>query len=500
MAVSNMANGSPFGQLAPKFAAIKFYFNTLEMKEQRKHSPEPPKGKERFKWYGPGLMWMISSVGSGSVLFTPRVGAKYGFEFLWVALIIIFLMWIMIREVGRYSVVTGKTIFDGFRDVSGKSQWPIWLIFLPQVLAAVVTIAGIAALTGSALMIALPGSQTVYASGAIVLAIILVVSGRYKVIERVASIMAGLLVAIVIITSIRVFSSTDKFAQGLIPGIPQNLDMQFVMPWLGFILAGAAGIMWFSYWVVAREYGGPQLEAKDIEQKKSEKEMNQESSKRLKNWMQVMSNTAAIGVVGGGLIIICFLILGTELLKPQGLVPKGIDVAKDLSRLLSGVWGRAGFWMLIVSITIALAGTILSNQDGWGRMFADGTLILLEPKLKEEGLRQNGNEENGRNSVKEKSWWQKIITNRRKLKNSYAIVFGAVIPLIVFFLVKNPVDILSIAGTVAAVHTPVVVFLTLYLNMKRLPKTLQPGWFSISCMVLSGLFFSTFAVYHFATL
>lgn len=81
------------------------------------------------------------------------------------------------------------------------------------------------------------------------------------------------------------------------------------------------------------------------------------------------------------------------------------------------------------------------------------------------------------------------------MKNTCAIIFGAIIPLTVFFLVRNPVDILSIAGTVAAVHTPVVVFLTLYLNMKRLPKALRPGSFSISCMVLSG-----FAVYHFATL
>ena len=70
------------------------------------------------------------------MLFTPRVGARYGFELLWVALIIIFLMWVMIREVGRYPVVTGKTIFDGFRDLSGKSQWPIWLIFIPQLAQA----------------------------------------------------------------------------------------------------------------------------------------------------------------------------------------------------------------------------------------------------------------------------------------------------------------------------------------------------------------------------
>lgn len=470
------------------------------MKEQRKHSPEPPKGKDRLKWYGPGLMWMISSVGSGSVLFTPRVGARYGFEFLWVALIIIFLMWIMIREVGRYSVVTGKTIFDGFKDVSGKSEWPIWLIFIPQILAAVVTIAGIAALAGSALMIALPGSQQVYAAALIVLSVILVVSGRYSVVEKVASIMAGALVLIVIVTSIRVFSSTGNFVQGLVPGIPEDLDMQFVMPWLGFILAGAAGIMWFSYWVVAREYGGPQLEPEDIEQKHDTKEMNKDITARLKKWMNVMSNTAAIGVVGGGLVIVCFLVLGTELLKPEGNVPEGIDVAKDLSTLLSDVWERAGFWMLIISITIALAGTILSNQDGWGRMFADATLILLAPKLKKWKLMQREGEEVKEVKAKEKSWWQKIISERSKLKDAYAIVFGAIIPLIVFFLVRNPVDILSIAGTVAAVHTPVVVFLTLYLNLKRLPKALKPGAFSITCMVLSGLFFTVFAAYHFATL
>lgn len=472
------------------------------MKEQRKQSPEPPKGKERLKWYGPGLMWMISSVGSGSVLFTPRVGARYGYEFLWVALIIIFLMWIMICEVGRYSVVTGKTIFDGFKSVSGKSQWPIWLIFLPQVLAAVVTISGIAALTGSALMIALPGNQQFYASAAIILAIILVVSGRYKVVEKVASVMAGVLVLMVVITSIKVFSSTDQLVQGLLPGVPEDLNMQFVMPWLGFILAGAAGIMWFSYWVVAREYGGPQLSEEDIEQKRDEDALNEQISARLKRWMKVMSNTAAIGVTGGGLVIVCFLILGAELLKPEGMVPEGIDVAKDLSRLLSEVWGQFGFWMLIISITIALAGTILSNQDGWGRMFADGTLILLKPQLKKEGLWQQDKEKEnkGKAKAKEKNWWQKLISERSKIKDAYAIIFGAVIPLVIFFIVRDPVAILSIAGTVAAVHTPVVVLLTLYLNMKRLPTSLRPGAFSIIGMVLSGLFFTAFAIYHFATL
>jgi Mn2+/Fe2+ NRAMP family transporter len=201
-----------------------------EKKEIRQQVPDPPSGWERFKWYGPGLIWMISSVGSGSVLFTPRVGARYEYALLWAALIVIFLMWVMIREVGRYTVVTGKTILEGYRDLPGPRGWAIWLIFLPQVLAAVVTIAGIAALVGSALMIALPGSQALYAVGLTVLFGLLVISGRYKSVERIASVMAIVLVLVAIVTAARVFPGLETFAAGIVPAIPTDFDLYFVLP------------------------------------------------------------------------------------------------------------------------------------------------------------------------------------------------------------------------------------------------------------------------------
>ncbi len=109
----------------------------------RSRIPRPPRGMDRLRWYGPGLLWMVSSVGSGSVLFTPRVGARYQYALLWAAVIVFIFMWIMIREVGRYTVVTGETILDGYRRVPRLGRWSIWFIFLPQILAGVVTIAGI---------------------------------------------------------------------------------------------------------------------------------------------------------------------------------------------------------------------------------------------------------------------------------------------------------------------------------------------------------------------
>src|SRR5690554_4395052 len=240
---------------------------------------------------------MVSAVGSGSVLFTPRVGAKYGYEFLWMAIIFMFFMWVMIREVGRYTVVTGKTIFEGYREISGSSNWAIYFIMLPQMLAAVVTIAGIAALAGSALMIALPWQYEIYASALIVLCLVLVISGTYNIIERVTSVLAGILVLVVIVSALVVFPDIGDFAAGFVPSFPEDTDVEFVIPWVGFILAGASGIMWFSYWVSARGYGG-ELTTYDEEQKISPEEEDQhikkhgEAFERLKSWLSTMSVTA----------------------------------------------------------------------------------------------------------------------------------------------------------------------------------------------------------------
>lgn len=480
--------------------------------KRRTDLPKPPRGWDRFRWYGPGLLWMVSAVGSGAVLFTPRVGARYGYEFLWLALIFMFFMWVMIREVGRYTVVTGNTIFEGYRDISGRTNWSLYLILLPQMLAAVVTIAGIAALAGSAMMIALPWQYEVYASGLILLCLLLVITGTYDIIEKVTSILGGILVLVIIISALMVFPDMREIAQGLMPAFPEDTDIEFVIPWVGFILAGASGIMWFSYWVSARGYGGKltsldEVKKLDAGNKKEEIQKNPKDYSQLKSWFRTMSITAGIGVVGGGLVLISFLILGTELLRPEGTIPEGIDVAEDLTQLLSDIWGDMGRWFLIIGIMIALLGTILSNQDGYGRMFSDGTAILAMPFLKKRKMIDHSlpdEAEDKAEPMEEQSIKRKkaagLLLDKKWLRVFYAITFGAVFPIIVFFAVKDPVEILAIAGTVAAVHTPVVVFLTLHLNRTRLPEPVRPGKIITMVMWLSGIAYAAFAVFHFSTL
>jgi uncharacterized membrane protein YccF (DUF307 family) len=64
-----------------------------------------------------------------------------------------------------------------------------------------------------------------------------------------------------------------------------------------------------------------------------------------------LSNTLA--VVGALLAALSFLILGGELLHPQGLVPKENQVAETLGSLLGDLWGSFGFWFMIAIVFIS---------------------------------------------------------------------------------------------------------------------------------------------------
>lgn len=429
-----------------------------------------PEGFKKLKWYAPGLLWMLSSVGSGSVLFTPRIGSKYGYQLLWAALMVIFFQWVMIREIGRYTVATGKTFLKGLKEIPGPGYWALWFIFIPQVIAAVVTIGGIAALAGSALMIALPGSQVFYSTILIVVSITLVVAGKYKAIEKVSSILAAILVISAMVAALKVLNNKEELIKGLIPSLPQPFEASFIVPWFGFILAGAAGIMWFSYWVSTKRYG--QRTNDSIELSESE------VKRRIKKWDKVMSTAALTGIVTGGLVVVSFLTLGAEVLKPKGVIPKGIDVAKDLTRLLSEVWGQFGFWLLLTGVFIALWGSLMAGQDGWSRTFADATFLADKE-----------------NNTKNK-YFKWLFRKNERLKNFYAITATAILPLILFYLVQDPVKILSAAGVIAAAHTPVILAFALYLNTKRMDKSFSPSYFMRIMTVVVAVFFTVVAVVY----
>ncbi|MBD2459750.1 Nramp family divalent metal transporter [Oscillatoria sp. FACHB-1407] len=438
--------------------------------DQDQTIPAPPKGWQRFLWLGPSFLWMLSAAGSGELLFTPRVAALYGYSLLWALLAAVALKWFINREVGRFTVCTGATILEGFKQLPGPRNWAIWLILIPQAFVAVATIAGLTGAAATALVVMTGGSLQVWTIIIVLVTATIVLLGQYSVIDKLASSLAIALSIAVLAAALSVFPNGGELAAGLVPQLPGDVDIGEVLPWLGFMLAGAAGLMWYSYWVEARGYGASALKP---EQPINPSDLSQQERSHLRGWITQMTLSNTLAVVGALLIAIAFLVLGAQLLRPEGLVPEENKVAETLGQLLGNVWGDFGFWFMIVAVFVTFCSTTLSDQDGFGRMFANGTRIILQ-------------------GFNRRDRW----TNESFLKRVYIVVLLAILPIVVYLAFGEPVGLLKLAGVVEATHIPIVTGLTLYLNHRLLPAELRPSHFTFGITAIAGLFFAIFAAIH----
>lgn len=435
---------------------------------------KPPQSwRQRLMWLGPGLTWMAAGAGgAGELLFPPRVGSLYGYALLWAIITAVILKWFINREIGRLAVCTGATLLDGFKQLPGPRNWAIWLILVPQLLVSVTAIAGLAGSAATALILFLPGDTRFWMIVTLLTTMGFLLWGHYKTLERVATVLAAVLALVAIITAMSVFPDLNSLAAGLVPQIPNNVDYSEIVPWLSFVLAGAAGMTWYSYWVVAKGYGAAQ-QASQPGQMLEPNSLSSHDRRYLRGWLTEMTLDITIGVIGGLLIVLAFLILGTELLRPKGLLPEEDRVAEVLGQLLGGVWGPVGFWFMTAAVLAGFWQTTLTNQDGWARLFADGTNILLQPL-----------------NVRDR--WR----SEAFLRRVYIVGLLTVLPAALYLAVGEPVGLLKLAGGIEAAHIPVIAWLTLYLNRRLLPRELRPSTWAFAGTAIAGLFFAVFAVVY----
>ncbi|MHA4742078.1 Nramp family divalent metal transporter [Dyadobacter sp. MSC1_007] len=429
-----------------------------------------PEGRQRVKWLGPAFIWMLSAAGSGEVLFTPRIASRYGYALVWALVLSVVMKWCINREIGRYTVCAGVSFFRGLESLAVHGKYLLWVLIFPQVVVAVATVAGLASAAATALIIFFDLPLEILAIILLLLTTSVILIGRYYTVERIASILATVIAMTVLAAAISSRPDTSLLSRGFIPSIPPEMDLGEVLSWLGFMLAGAAGLMWFSYWIEAKGYGA-------ADQKRREplrfEALRSDQIAELRKWTGQMTIANTIAVTGALIIAFAFLVLGTELLRPRGLMPEENKIAQTLGELLGGIWGRIGFWFMVLAVFTTFVSSMLSGQDGFTRMFTDGVQILMgkntkrSPMLREENL-------------------TKII----------AVIVLGIIPAVVCVISGEPVALLKLAGIIEVCHIPVVAGSILWLNSKKLPKELKPSVLSLLPTIIAGVVFSAYGIVY----
>jgi Mn2+/Fe2+ NRAMP family transporter len=190
------------------------------------HTPiDPPRTLAgRLREIGPGIIVSGAIVGSGELIVTTKLGAEAGFVLLWLILFSCVIKVFLQIELGRYVVSSGHTVLEAFDRVpgpairfgEGRLNWmnALWCVMTA---CAACQVGGI--LLGLALVFQMPALGLgaapgwVWAMGFALLAVGLLSSGRYGLVERTTAGLVGLFTLFTVAAAVGV-QGTDAAITG----------------------------------------------------------------------------------------------------------------------------------------------------------------------------------------------------------------------------------------------------------------------------------------------
>lgn len=354
---------------------------------------------------GPGIIWMALAQGSGELIWWPYIIAKYGLTFLCLLIPACLLQYPVTVEIGRYTMLTGESIFSGFIRLNRHFGIFLWILMTLSFLwfGAFASAGGtaLAAMTGFPQGWT-PRGQTLfwgYATIAVFILAIVVSRVIYQVIEN---FMKG--VALVTIVGLlwacaspEVLAALPEFAKGLLKPpaeMPRPWDPNDATKLLTAItFAGLGGfwILFYSYWLRDKGSGmaghmgritGPLAKKPEVVSTEGLLPVDTRNNRHAwRTWKRFLKTDVLVGVLGNLLTTMMMCLLAWALLYPQGLVPQDYEIAVVQSKFFEVSWGTFGRVLFLLIAAAFLADTWLATADAVSRTQAD-VLHILFPKMR----------------------------------------------------------------------------------------------------------------------
>jgi Mn2+/Fe2+ NRAMP family transporter len=362
-----------------------------------------PRGlRETLRHLGPGLVIAGSIVGSGELIATTKTGAQTGLVLLWLILIGCWIKVFVQVELGRYTIVSGKTTLTALNEVPGprlRVNWIVWFWVL-MTMATLAQGGGIIGGVGQAFALTFPitgdyaeavrsGVEAYtwddkwWALGATTVTIAILVRGRYSIIQGVTT---ALVVSFTVLTLGNVFSlqfteqwrlTLDEVVGGLrfhLPTDGVSGGLLTALATFGIIGVGATELVAYPYWCLEKGYA----------RFAGRHESSSEWVARARGWMRVMHYDVWLSMLVYTTGTVAFFILGATVLHrlPDGSGdPEGMSMVSTLAEAYVPVFGAYARWLFLAGAVAVLYSTHFVATAGGARMVADagGLFRVFDP-------------------------------------------------------------------------------------------------------------------------
>lgn len=360
---------------------------------------------------GPGVIWMALAQGSGELIWWPYLMAKYGLTFLFLLIPACLLQYPLTYEIGRYTLLTGESIFQGFFRLHPALGFLLWgLMTLSFLWFGAFASAGgtaLAALTDFPGGWSARGQTLFWAYGSIALFLAAILFSRviYLLVERFMGAVALLTVAGLLwaCATPEVLDKLPEFLRGLfgppgpMPRTWESGDATKLLTAVTFAGLGGFWILFYSYWLrdkgagmaahIGRITGPITGRPESIPAVGYLPEGEEDGPARWRRWKRYLLVDAGIGIGGNLFTTLMTCLLAYALLFPKGLLPEGYELAVVQSRFFEVSWGRIGTVIFLLVAAAFLSDTWLATADAVSRMQAD-IIYTMFPKSRRWHVRQ----------------------------------------------------------------------------------------------------------------
>lgn len=377
-------------------------------------------GPARWKIIGPGLVVAATGVGAADMVATLVAGSLYGYGLLWALVLGVILKIILVEGAGRYTLASGRTIFEGWRTLG---RWTTWYFGPYIVIWGFVY--GATAMSSSAMpLVALfPAIDLkIWATLMGLAGFAMVWFGHYAMFEKITAVLVGIMFVTVVGLAFIALPNVPAMVRGLIPRVPEG-GMFYTLA-LGGGVGGTITLAAYGYWLREKGWYTPK-------------------------WMRVMRIDNAMAYIVTGVFVIAMLIVGAEVVRAAGVTLSAGDAGLlDLTKVLEARYGKVIGTLFLVGFWAAAFSSMIGVLNGVSLMFADfwGTIRGLPSGHPD--MRVGG-------------------------KYFRFYVLWLTFPPMVLFLLDRPIFLVLLYGALGSLFMPfLAVTLLGLLNGRRAP----PGW------------------------
>jgi Mn2+/Fe2+ NRAMP family transporter len=291
-----------------------------------------------MKDIGPGLVIAATGLGAGDLIVASVAGAKYGTTILWAAILGAIMKYVMTEGLARWQLKTGSTLLEGW--VQRLPRIVSMYIFIYLLLWSFIVAGALIAGTGIAAHALYPG-LSVEAWGVIhsLAALVLVLIGRYALLETVMKFFIMLMFTVVLFCGALVAPGIP--VSSLVPGVPEGSTL-FIFGVIGGV-GGSVTLLCYGYWI--RERGWNKTDD-----------------------MQRTRTDLSVAYILTGLFAVAIMIIAAGV---QPDVATGPDMALGIANQLEAVVGPAGKWCFLVGFWGAVFSSMLGVWQGVPYLFED---------------------------------------------------------------------------------------------------------------------------------